>query len=90
MQRLWSLWAGIQEGKKPRNSRTPVFPAEWQNQFGLPVEEHRKSLQVNIVDGFAVFTVKKDKKAEAPADAVVQPEAPPSPVYGNEVKLSGF
>ena len=80
----------LQEGKKPRNSRTPVFPAEWQNQFGLPVEEHRKSLQVNIVDGFAVFTVKNDKKAEAPADVVVQPEAPPSPVSGNEVKLSGF
>ena len=67
-----------------------VFPAEWQNQFGLPVEEHRKSLQVNIVDGFAVFTVKNDKKAETPADEVQHSGASPTPTYGNEVKLSGF
>lgn len=44
-----------QNGEKPRSSRTPVFPVEWQNQFGLPVEEHRRSLQVNIFDGYAIF-----------------------------------
>lgn len=47
-----------QDGAKPRSSRTPIFPAEWQNQFGLPVEEHQKSLQVNIFDGYAVFGLK--------------------------------
>ena len=47
-----------QDGEKPRSSRTPVFPAEWQDQFGLPVEEHRKSLQVNIFNGYAVFGIK--------------------------------
>ena len=31
-------------------SRNPIFPAEWKNQFGLPVEEHKKLLQVNIFD----------------------------------------
>ena len=45
----------IKEGEKPKTSRTPVFPAEWQNQFGLPVEEHRKLLQVNIFNGYTVF-----------------------------------
>ena len=35
-------------------SRTPVFPAEWQDQFGVPFEEHRKSLQINIFDNYAV------------------------------------
>lgn len=48
----------IQEGEKPKTSRTPVFPAEWQNQFGLPVEEHRKQLQVNIFNGYTVFGMK--------------------------------
>lgn len=55
-------------GEKPRSVRAPVFPAEWQNQFGLPVEEHRKSLQVNIFDGYAVFGLKdmtQDEKDEA-------------------------
>jgi hypothetical protein len=46
------------EGDKTKSSRYPVFPAEWQNQFGLPMDEHRKSLQVNIFDGYAVFGIK--------------------------------
>lgn len=45
-------------GEKPRSSRVPVFPAEWQDQFGLPVEEHHKSLQINIFNGYAVFGIK--------------------------------
>ena len=50
------------EGEKPRTSRKPVFPAEWQNQFGLPVEEHKKQLQVNIFDGYTVFRVQDPAK----------------------------
>lgn len=53
-------------GEKPKNSRTPVYPAEWQNQFGLPVEEHQKLLQVNIFNGYTVFGV-KDKVASLDA-----------------------
>lgn len=47
-----------QSGGENKNSRTPIFPAEWQNQFGLPVEEHRKQLQINIFDGYTVFGIK--------------------------------
>ena len=46
------------EGQKPKKSRTPVFPAEWQNQFGLPYNEHQRSMQINIFDGYAVYTIK--------------------------------
>lgn len=56
------------EGEKPKTSRTPVFPADWQNQFGLPVEEHRKSLQVNIFDGYTVFSVQEPSKNAVPAN----------------------
>ncbi len=55
------------DNEKPKTSRTPVFPAEWQNQFGLPVEEHRQLLQVNIFDGYAVFGL-KEKTTETTAD----------------------
>lgn len=48
----------LSDDDKPRMSRTPVYPTEWQNQFGLPVEEHRKLLQVNIFDGYTVFGIK--------------------------------
>lgn len=46
------------EGEKPKTSRTPIFPAQWQNQFGIPVDEHRKQLQVNIFNGYTVFGIK--------------------------------
>ena len=58
----------LRDGEKPKTSRTPVFPAEWQNQFGLPVEEHRRLLQVNIFDGYTVFGI-KDQSANTPVDA---------------------
>lgn len=57
----------LSDGDKVKTSRTPVFPAEWQNQFGLPVEEHRRLLQVNIFEGYTVFGI-KDKPVNAPAE----------------------
>lgn len=47
---------------KIKTSRTPIFPEEWKNQFGLSVEEHRNALSVNIFDGYAVFGLEKDKE----------------------------
>lgn len=54
----------IVENGKPRTSRTPVFPVEWKNQFGLSVEEHRKRLQVNIFKGYTVFSINNEVTAE--------------------------
>lgn len=56
------------EGQKPKMSRTPTYPAEWQNQFGVPVEEHQRNLQVNIFDGYAVFNIQENKKKPQQAD----------------------
>lgn len=70
----------VKEGAKPKMSRTPVFPAEWQDQFGVPFEEHRKSLQINIFDNYAVYGI-KDKEAEQSASPgiPVQTEQPRLP-----------
>ena len=43
---------------KQKTSRTPLFPTEWQNQFGLPFNEHKQSMQIDIVDGYAVYSIK--------------------------------
>lgn len=64
------IYQRIMDGENPKTSRTPVFPAEWQNQFGLPVEEHRKLLQVNIFEGYTVFGIRDDKSDETPINAV--------------------
>lgn len=42
-------------------SRAPVFPAEWKGQFGLPVEEHRRCLKIDLFHGYAVFGVRVPK-----------------------------
>lgn len=58
----------LADGKKLKTSRTPVFPAEWQNQFGLPYNEHKQSLQVNIFNGYAVYSIKDTLPVPAVSD----------------------
>lgn len=43
------------------SAKSPSYPAEWQNQFGLPMEDHKKSMQVNIFEGYAVFNIQEKK-----------------------------
>jgi hypothetical protein len=64
----------IEEGEKPKTSRTPVFPAQWQNQFGLPVDEHRKQLQVNIFNGYTVFGIKDKEKTSQKEENITTTE----------------
>ena len=53
------------KGKEKRTTkRSPIFPDEWKNQFGVSVEEHRKAVQINIFDGYAVFGIKDPKNDE--------------------------
>ena len=42
-----------------RKNRIPFYPKEWKDSFGLPVEEHRKALDINMLDGYAEFTTGK-------------------------------
>ena len=47
----------VEEIKK--KNRIPFYPKEWKDSFGLPVEEHRKALEINMLDGYAEFTTGK-------------------------------
>ena len=57
-----------EDGKeKKKTRRTPIYPEDWKNQFGLPAEEHQKAVQINIFDGYAVFGISDPgKKASTP------------------------
>ena len=44
--------------------RKPVYPEEWQHRFGIPVEEHRKRLQVNRFSDHVTFRLETDVKEE--------------------------
>ncbi|GLB30050.1 hypothetical protein LAD12857_19730 [Lacrimispora amygdalina] len=45
-----------------KNLLIPNYPESWKNQFGVSMEEHQKSLQVNIFDGYAIFNIKNNLK----------------------------
>jgi hypothetical protein len=40
--------------KKP--SRKPFYPSDWKNSFGLPVEEHKKTLEIKVLDDYVKFS----------------------------------
>ncbi len=66
------------EGEKPKSSRNPIFPAEWQNQFGIPFEDHQKALQINMFQGFAVYSIKDDSTASLGQQARPSDQSPPT------------
>ena len=44
---------------KVKTSRTASYPAEWKNQFGIPVEEHQNTMQIDMFEGYTVFGVQE-------------------------------
>ena len=56
-----------EEGQKPKASRTATYPANWQNQFGMSYAEHKQSMQINIFEGYAVYSIKDTPHAPIPA-----------------------
>ncbi len=74
----------IVEGQKPKTSRKPMYPAEWQDQFGMPYNEHKQSMQINIFDGYAVLSVKANEDSNNGAVSTTHPV----PV-GTESELGG-
>lgn len=50
----------IFERKNGKTTRTPLYPEDWKDQFGLTVEEHQKNLPFNTFDGYTVFSIEKE------------------------------
>ncbi|MCD8109532.1 MAG: hypothetical protein LUE14_05470 [Clostridiales bacterium] len=45
-------------------SRKGYMPEQWEDSYGLPVEEHSKALQVDIREGYAQFDMFPEKSKE--------------------------
>lgn len=56
----------IKEGEKPKTSRTAIYPANWQNQFGMTLNEHKQTMHINIFEGYAVYSIKEQTKTSPP------------------------
>lgn len=67
----------VDDTGKVKTSRTPNYPSNWQNQFGIPVTEHQGSLIVNIFKESAVFGLEKDPKGTNKAEVLssIKPES---------------
>ena len=52
-------------GQRPRARTAPLYPSEWQDQFGIPFEDHQKALQVNLFEDYAIYGI-KDKPPASP------------------------
>ena len=46
-------------------SRKANYPAEWQNQFGVPAAAHQNKLEISVFNGHAVFRIEDDNHKEA-------------------------
>lgn len=54
--------SSVTEDGKVKTQKTPTYPDDWKNQFGLPVVEHKKSMQVNTFDNYAVFSLNPEQE----------------------------
>lgn len=52
------------EAGNGESCRAPVFPRDWQDQFGLPAEEHRKQMQIHTFDGYTIFMIQDGNSRE--------------------------
>ena len=62
----------VTENEKEVTSKTAVFQADWQDSFGLPYEEHRKRLRINMRDGYAVFSMEDTSNPVSNEPGIVQ------------------
>ena len=52
---------------------TAVYPADWRDSFGIPVQEHRTSMQINLMDGYDFADVgQKPESQQMPMEMIDQ------------------
>ena len=40
-------------------SKTPIYPEDWKDQFGIPATEHQDIQQVTVFDDYTVFRIER-------------------------------
>ena len=56
---------------KGRRGRT-IFKADWRDSFGIPVQEHTASMQVNLMEGFEFAGTQKSEAEQMPMEVIDQ------------------
>lgn len=61
---LTSAKAFNRKGSSAGASRKPMYPSQWQDQFGLTVQEHKDTVLINIFDDYTVFRIERNEGGE--------------------------
>ena len=49
------------ENGELKTSNCPTYPQEWKNQFGIPLEEHKNKMRINIFNDYTAFGISDAK-----------------------------
>lgn len=49
----------------------PVYPADWRDSFGIPVQQHTESMQVNLMEGYEFIDAKPEAE-QVPMEMIDQ------------------
>ena len=73
------------DNPKARAKRgTAVYPADWRDSFGIPVQEHAASMQVDLMEGFSFADMGTQLSDESEAKQSDQPEQLPMEIVDKE------
>lgn len=63
-----------ENGTVKRKKAVPMYPADWRDSFGIPVQEHTASTQINLLDGYAYMETAADNQraAQMPMEIIDQ------------------
>lgn len=59
-----STQEGTDPDAKPRKKTTVRFLSDWRDSFGLPVQEHTQSTQINLTEGYDTVDTAQEETAE--------------------------
>ena len=48
-----------------------MYPADWRDSFGIPVQEHTTSMQINLLDGYDYMEAKPAGAADTQMPAAI-------------------
>ena len=65
--KVMSLYHNRAKGESG-TSRSPHYPEEWKNQFGIPATEHQDIQQISIFDDYTVFKIERSEENGARKD----------------------
>lgn len=76
------------DGEVP--SRSPIYPEDWHNQFGIPVREHSDTVLINIFDKYTVFRIERNEGEQTnESNNISRSEEKPDTDSQNDTSVTG-